>query len=142
MRLTIILLVICLFILYDTREPQEFVDVKERYQILREHLHETDNQKFHTIRRHIPITGIKNMNGTVGYNLNKGSEITVCLDGTPNEIFHVLIHELAHSTVDEYSHTPEFWDNYTELRDICVELGIYEKIPERTPFCGEHVQDK
>ena len=46
MRLAIILLVICLFILYDTQEPQEFVDVKERYQVLREHLHETDNQKF------------------------------------------------------------------------------------------------
>lgn len=142
MKLVIVVLVVCAYLLYTTREPVDFTDVKERYEILRKHLQETDNQKFHILKRCIPITGIKKMHGTVGYNLNKGSEITVCLDGSPNEIFHVLIHELAHSTVGEYSHSPEFWDNYTELRDICIELGIYEKIPERTPFCGEHVQDK
>jgi len=28
------------------------------------------------------------------------------------------------------------------LRDICVELGIYEKIPDKTKFCGQHIQDK
>jgi hypothetical protein len=78
----------------------------------------------------------------VGYNTNKGQEIAICLDGTPNEIFHVLIHELAHCTVDEYSHSEEFWANYVELRDICIQLGIYQKIPERTKFCGEHIQDK
>jgi len=82
------------------------------------------------------------MNGTVGYNTNKGAEIVVCLGGTPNEIFHVLIHELAHCTVEEYSHSEQYWENYIELRDICVNLGIYEKIPERTKFCGQHIQDK
>ena len=82
------------------------------------------------------------MNGTVGYNTNKGAEIVVCLGGTSNEIFHVLIHELAHCTVEEYSHSEQYWENYIELRDICVNLGIYEKIPERTKFCGQHIQDK
>ena len=82
------------------------------------------------------------MNGGVGYNTNKGGDIAVCLDGEPNEIFHVLIHELAHCTVDEYEHSQEFWNNYIELRDICINLGIYEKIPNKTPFCGEHIQDK
>jgi hypothetical protein len=82
------------------------------------------------------------MNGTVGYNTNKGGDIVVCLDGDVNEIFHVLLHELAHCTVKDYDHTEEFWNNYIELRDMCIELGVYTKIPERTPFCGEHVQDK
>jgi len=92
--------------------------------------------------RCIPITGMKRMNGSVGSNTNKGGEIVVCLDGNTNQVFHVLIHELAHSTVEEYSHSPEFWDNYVELRDICVHLGIYQQIPERTKFCGQHIQDK
>ena len=94
------------------------------------------------LHRTIPLTGMKRMQGSVGSNTNKGGEIVVCLDGKPNEIFHVLIHELAHCTVSEYSHSPQFWENYIELRDMCINLGIYEQIPERTEFCGQHIQDK
>ena len=138
----IVLIVINLWILYQTREPQALVEVKEKYRILREHLRETNNEKFHMITRCVPITGINGMKGTVGYNTNKGQEIAICLDGSVNDIFHVLIHELAHSTVTEYSHSENYWNNYVELRDICVNLGIYEKIPERKPFCGQNIQDK
>ena len=138
----IILILVNLYILQQTHEPQEFVKVKEKYQILRKHIIETGHPKFHMLQRCIPLTGMKKMNGSVGYNTNKGHEIALCLDGTPNEIFHVLIHELAHCTVDEYSHSEQFWSNYIELRDMCVNLGIYEKIPERTKFCGQHIQDK
>ena len=138
----IILLLVNAFILVTTQEPREFVEVKEKYEVLRRHIIETDNQKFHMLSRCIPITGFKRMSESVGYNTNKGAEIVLCLDGSVNEIFHVLIHELAHSTVEEYSHSEEYWNNYVELRDICVNLGIYEKIPERTQFCGQHVQDK
>ena len=138
----IILLLVNAFILVTTQEPRECVEVKEKDEVLRRHIIETDNQKFHMLSRCIPITGFKRMSESVGYNTNKGAEIVLCLDGSVNEIFHVLIHELAHSTVEEYSHSEEYWNNYVELRDICVNLGIYEKIPERTQFCGQHVQDK
>jgi predicted metal-dependent hydrolase len=142
MILVLVLLILNAFIYHKTQEPRELLEIKEKYRILREHIHETNDEKFKVLVRPIPITGVHRMNGTVGYNVNKGAEITVCLDGKVNEIFHVLIHELAHSTVDEYSHSVEFWKNYSELRDMCIELGIYDKIPERTKFCGQHVQDK
>jgi len=138
----VVLFIVNLWILYQTRENPKLVEVKEKYRILREHLDETNHEKFSVLIRCIPITGMMKMNGSVGYNTNKGGEIAVCLDGEPNEIFHVLIHELAHCTVDEYEHSRKFWENYIELRDICIDLGIYEKIPEKTEFCGEHVQDK
>ena len=138
----IVLFLVNVFILMNTREPREFVEVKEKYKTLRDHLRDTDNQKFHMLVHCVPLTGVKKMNGTVGYNTNKGQEIALCLDGTVNEIFHVLIHELAHCTVEEYSHSNEYWSNYIELRDICVDIGVYEKIPERTRFCGQHIQDK
>lgn len=138
----IVLLLLNLWILSQTREPQELVEVKEKYRTLREHIASTGHPKFQMLTRRVPITGYHSMDDTVGYNTNKGAEIAVCLDGNPNEIFHVLIHELAHCTVDEYSHSEKFWDNYIELRDMCVDLGIYEKIPERTKFCGQHIQDK
>ena len=138
----IVLLLINLVILYTTREPQELVEVKEKYRILREHIRDTGNEKFKMLVRPTPITGLKRMNGSVGSNTNKGGEIVLCLDGKTNEIFHVLIHELAHSTVHEYSHSPEFWKKYVELRNICVHLDIYQQIPQRTEFCGQHIQDK
>jgi predicted metal-dependent hydrolase len=138
----IVLILVNLIILAQTKQPQALVEVKEKYRILREHLIETNNEKFRNLKRCVPITAFHRMRDTIGYNTNKGQEIAICLDGEPNEIFHVLIHELAHSTVQEYSHSEKFWDNYIELRDMCVNLGIYEKIPERTKFCGQHIQDK
>ena len=101
----LILIVLSLFILLQTREPYKLIEVKEKYRILREHLRETNHEKFHMLVRCIPITGFIRMNGGVGYNTNKGGEIAVCLDGETNEIFHVLIHELAHCTVEEYDHS-------------------------------------
>jgi predicted metal-dependent hydrolase len=136
------LILVNLVILTQTKQPQALVEVKEKYRILREHLIETNNEKFRNLKRCVPITAFYRMRESVGYNTNKGQEIAVCLDGSPNEIFHVLIHELAHCTVEEYSHSDQFWNNYLELRDMCVNLGIYEKIPERTKFCGQHIQDK
>ncbi len=138
----ILLLFLNLVILYKTREPQQLVEVKEKYRILREHTRNTGNEKYKMLVHPTPITGMKKMKDSVGSNTNKGSEIVVCLDGKTNEIFHVLIHELAHSTVDEYSHSQEFWNNYIELRDMCVHLGIYQQIPQKTEFCGQHIQDK
>lgn len=137
-----ILILLNMWLLQQTREPLELIEVKEKYRTLREHLKESKNEKFHMLTRCIPITGMRKMNGSVGSNTNKGGEIVVCLDGETNEIFHVLIHELAHCTVKEYSHSQKFWDNYIELRDICIELGIYKQIPNKTAFCGQHIQDK
>tara|TARA_B100001996_G_scaffold24588_1_gene19073 strand:+ start:481 stop:909 length:429 start_codon:yes stop_codon:yes gene_type:complete len=138
----IVLILVNIWILFQTREPQQLTEVKEKYKLLREHISSVNHPKYQMLVRAIPITGFRTMDNAVGYNTNKGQEIALCLDGEPNEIFHVLIHELAHCTVEEYSHSPQFWANYMELRDMSIELGIYEQIPDRTEFCGQHVQDK
>ena len=137
-----LLIVINLLILKMTREPLVLVEVRQRYNKLRDHIVETNNEKYMILKKPVPLTGMQRMKESVGYNTNKGAEIVVCLDGTTNDIFHVLIHELAHCTVKEYSHSEAFWKNYIELRDMCVELGIYENIPEKKEFCGQHIQDK
>ena len=142
MILAILLLIINVLLFINTREPQELTDVREKYRTLREHLKETNNQEFKMLYREIPLTAHRYTNGYIGYNVNKGKSIGICIDGETNEIFHVLLHELAHCTVDEYSHTKEFWKNFNELKTMCVSLGIYQEIPERTEFCGKHVQDK
>lgn len=139
MIVVIVLLIINIFIFMSTVEPEKLRIVKERYEILRNNLEGTEFQK---LTRYIPITAHHTLRGTVGYNLNKGGEIGLCLDGEVNEIFHVLIHELAHCMVQEYDHSTDYWGRYVKLRDICVRLNIYEPIPNETPFCGMHIQDK
>ena len=138
----LVLIVINFIILFMIREPENFAEVKKRYKILREHIEKTNNEKFRVLTHPIPLTALRNMSGTVGYNVNKGADITICIDGEVNEIMHVLIHELAHSTVPEWTHSDNFWNNFMELRGICESIGIYTRLPDKTKFCGQYIQDK
>ena len=139
----LLLIIINVFLLLNTKEPKELTEVREKYRILREHLKETNNEEFDMLYDEIPITAHYRISkGAVGYNTNKGNEIGLCIDGDTNEIFHVLLHELAHCTVEEYSHSKEYWEKFKKLRKISVELGIYEEIPKKTKFCNKYVQDK
>jgi hypothetical protein len=138
----LVLIVINLIILFMIREPENFTEVKKRYKILREHLEKTNNEKFGMLIHPIPLTALRKMSGTVGYNVNKGADITICIDGEVNEIMHVLIHELAHSTVPEWTHSENFWNNFMELRGVCESIGIYTRLPDKTKFCGQYIQDK
>jgi hypothetical protein len=138
----LVLIVINLIILFMIREPENFAEVKKRYKILREHIEKTNNEKFRVFIRPIPLTALRKMSGTVGYNVNKGADITICIDGEVNEIMHVLIHELAHSTVPEWTHSENFWNNFMELRGVCESIGIYTRLPDKTKFCGQYIQDK
>ena len=143
MIVALLLIIINVLLFVNTKEPQEITEVREKYRIIREHLIETDNKKFEMLQNEVPITAHYSIaKGAIGYNTNKGTEIGLCIDGDSNEIFHVLLHELAHSTVDEYSHSKDYWTNFKKLRDMCVQLGIYKEIPNKTKFCGKHVQDK
>jgi|SRR6056300_1550501 hypothetical protein len=139
MIVALILVIINVYLFVSTFEPEKLRIVKERYEILRDNVRGTE---FEQLERCIPITGHHGLKGTVGYNVNKGSEIGLCIDGEVNEIFHVLIHELTHCLVDAYDHSPVYWEKYNSLRALCVRLNIYEPIPTETPFCGMHVQDK
>jgi hypothetical protein len=140
--LLILLIVLDLYLIYGTRDSPNMIEVKRRYKILRQHIKKNRNmipEKFWLLSKPILLVGKES--GELGYNSNKGFEIGLCLNGSPNDIFHVLLHELSHSTVDEYSHSEQFWKNFSELRDICSKINIYDKIPERKEFCGQFIQD-
>jgi hypothetical protein len=140
--ITTFLILLNVVLLWATQEPPNLIEVKRRYQILVDYIRENQDvvpEKFRVLENQVVITGRKG--GDLGYNVNKGFEIGICLDGSPNDMFHVLLHELAHSTVKEYTHSEQFWKNFGELKDISVELGIYQRIPQRKKFCGEYIQD-
>jgi len=139
--LVVFLVLLNVLLLWFTQEPENLVEVRRRYHILVDHIRGDVPEKFHALRNYFVITSKKG--GLLGYNTNKGFEIGICLDGTPNDMFHVLLHELAHSMDEETgdTHTQEFWKNLSELKDMAVNLGIYERIQGKRQFCGEYLWD-
>ena len=73
MIVALLLLIINIFILMNTREPEKLTEVREKYRILRENLKETGNEKFEMLHDEVPITAYYKMRGSVGYNTNKAS---------------------------------------------------------------------
>ena len=69
-----------------------------------------------------------------GYNVNKGKYIAVCLhdeQGRPNaynEVFFVLLHELAHVASDNYGHDVMFWNTFRRLIRVASDAGLYQNI--------------
>jgi len=124
-------------------------ELYRRYDILLDHLRNTEHvdTRFSRLRKRCILTGIhgSRMNrGTIGYNVNKGYEIYICLDGGPDSIdsaMNVLIHELAHVTVDEYDHSPAFWESFKDLKELCKALGIYKTLEGTPDYCGITIRD-
>ena len=142
MFIVYLLIIINLFIFINTKEPENFKIVKEKYRILREHIQKGNDEDMKVLVDEITLTAHNDLYfNTLGYNTNKGYEIGLCINGEPNEIFHVLLHELAHSTVNEYSHSDHFWDKTRKLKAIAKEIGIYEPINKKTRFCSSYIQD-
>ena len=139
-------LMINIILVATVDEPKLLKDIKSRYLTLQKHLRETPtiDPRFEVFRTHQPIiTGIDSIRmnkGTIGYNVNKGYEIYICLDGDNiNAAMHVLIHELAHMTVPEYDHTEAYWSSFKDLRQLCITLGIFTPLPEPQKYCGGEI---
>ena len=140
-------MVVCL-LAARIREPPILVEIKRRYGVLLQHLRDTPSvdPRFEVLRRHEPLlTGIDSsrMNrGTIGYNVNKGYEIFICIDndGSVDAAMHVLIHELAHMTVPEYDHTDAYWQSFKDLRGLCETLGLIRTASDgQVKYCGGQI---
>ena len=120
------------------REPKVLTEVRKLYAQFRDVVPD----KYAVLRRQVLLIGYLKKDKELGYNTNKGYEICLCLDGTANQVFHVLLHELAHSTVKEYDHNDSFWNNFKELREIATANGLYKPIVQAEQFCGKAIPTK
>jgi hypothetical protein len=137
-KLSILIVLALLCIYSSTQQPKVFKEAMKKYEMLLEKLRETG--EFPILQRRYLITGMLSK-GQVGYNVNKGYEIFICIDGSDvNSIFHVILHEIAHSSVKEYQHSGQFWDNLHKLKAVASRIGIYKGISRR-PYCGHHISD-
>lgn len=121
-------------------EPPLLSELKRRYEIL---INSLDGTDFEILRKKRSIITAKydDSDGNIAYNVNKGYEIFMCLDGKNiNGAMYVLLHELAHITVDEYDHSERFWKNFKKLREHAVNIGIYTPEPEMV-YCGQTIKD-
>jgi hypothetical protein len=125
-------------ILTTAKEPDVMKEVRRLYELLRK---DPDFIKtYPELQREVIITGMLRK-GQVGYNINKGYEIYICLDGADvNQVMHVLLHELAHVTVSEFQHSGGFWENLHKIKSIAARMGIYTGI-SRTSYCGHYISD-
>jgi hypothetical protein len=140
--LFIVLVILSVASIVTTREPENFTHVKKLYAQLRNHVRSNQvPEKFKVLQNQVLLIGYLKKKHELGYNTNKGYEIGLCLDGKVNQIFHVLLHELAHSTVTEYEHSTQFWQNFKELREIATQIGIYEPVNSSEKFCGKYISD-
>jgi hypothetical protein len=140
--LVIILLLVVIFLLTFTYENPLLSEIKRRYEFLIENLKES--KQFDMLVKNRAVITEKNKtatDNTIAFNVNKGYEIHICLDGRKiNGAMYVLLHELAHITVEEYDHTEQFWTNFRNLREYASLIGIYT--PERElEYCGEVIHD-
>ena len=125
------------------KDPKSLITLRERYAILREEFSKLpEGHKYRKLENPILLVGYHGMQGgLLGFNTNKGSEIGLCVDGCPNELMHVLLHELAHATVKEYDHSPTFWKNLDELKTFAESNKLYKTIDDPKGFCGSHIHD-
>lgn len=129
-----ILVILVLLILIFHQEDPKMRSLKKVYYEFIQRVPE----KYKVLRKPACITGI--YGGDIGTNVNKGSEIFICMDGTTNDSFHVLLHELAHSTVKEYDHSDKFWENFGELKNIAKSEGMYSDVAPKS-YCGKMISD-
>lgn len=132
----ILLVALCICVILTTGEPKEFQELRKRYNqflgiLPKEYYKLRDKSVL------VCLTG----HGELGYNINKGHEIAICYDKDVNSMFHVLIHELAHTTVPEYDHSDAFWENTKKLTTLASQAGLYHPIAHQKSYCGETIRD-
>lgn len=138
--LVILLLVVVIYILLTNTEDPLFTEIKRRYDIFLKNL--PPGGEFDILKNNRAILTVKDdKSGNIAFNVNKGYEIYICLDGRKiNAAMYVLLHELAHITVEEYDHSERFWSNFKKLREYASNIGIYT--PEyEMEYCGQKIKD-
>jgi len=136
---------LALVLVFWCRDPPLLVKIKARYEkLLRAVRTDPDlDPRWEPVKRRVILTamnGWSKAKGAIAFNVNKGYEIYLCMDGQDvNTAMHVLIHELTHSTVREYEHSDDFWKNFKDFKKYCADVGVYTP-GEVGPYCGENIR--
>jgi hypothetical protein len=139
--LIILLLITISYILFTNQEDPLLTEIKRRYEILLQSDLPDEFKILKTSRAIVTAKSIEESDNNIAYNVNKGYEIHICLDGQNiNGAMYVFLHELAHITVEEYDHSERYWANFKKLREYAASINIYT--PEKNlEYCGQKIND-
>lgn len=78
--------------------------------------------------------------------VDKGTIIYICIrDHSTKELLseqhglYVFLHELAHVVTYSVGHTPEFYENMSNIVEACTSLGKLSRNMVPMMYCGEHI---
>jgi len=119
--------------LMDVLKESRYLDQVPIQNLLRKYEHKTIQLD--------ELPNVSSLQTTFAFNVNKGERISICLskENTLNDLFFVVLHELAHSMTKEYAHNTQFWENFKRLIEIATKHSIYtnhnySKTPSK--FCN------
>jgi hypothetical protein len=137
---TLLVITVCVILILN-RSPPMLKELKKRYNKFLDAIQFHEKYKDLYTNKSI-ITGLKKKEDTIAYNINKGYEIYIAIDDKSdiNSAMYVLLHEIAHTTVEEYDHSEGFWRNFKELRQIATDAGLYSPVKNST-YCGQTIND-
>ena len=111
--------------LYDIKKADILAKVKLKINVLIKSLSSTDERRKLLENKSIKLQERDN-NNNIGYTINKGDNIGLCIDDDENTLFFIVLHELAHVITKSYGHDEMFWKNFEFLIKQAVKIKIYD----------------
>ena len=111
--------------LYDIEKANMLAKVKLKIEILIKSLSRSDERRKLLENKRIKLEEREN-DKHIGYTINKGDKIGLCINDDENTLFFVVLHELAHVITQSYGHDEKFWSNFEFLIKQSIKLNIYD----------------
>ena len=67
----------------------------------------------------------RSTNSDIGYTINKGETIGLCIEDDINTLMFICIHEIAHVCTKSVGHTKQFWENFKYILEIAIKINVY-----------------
>ena len=156
----VLLLLVVLVVLYKAWEglpkvhrptPEQQVTLnilKDRIHKLLAYLEMHDDPMLATLKTRLRARPPKlvHTSDRAGFSQNKGEIVGICLTEAAdknnsseyiNNLFYVLIHELAHIGAEEYGHTDKFWVLFSSLRQHAQDANLLSIVDRDSAVCGQ-----
>tara|TARA_B100001741_G_C16553761_1_gene601084 strand:- start:5451 stop:5855 length:405 start_codon:yes stop_codon:yes gene_type:complete len=114
--------------------------LKDKLQTIQLYALQNQSTQYSVIKRAIHDLKIKH-SSVAGMTINK-KYIKLCytdMRDDMNDIFYVLLHELAHIISNSWGHGKEFVVSLNELLRLAIESGAYVVNRKPGKVCGTHV---
>jgi len=111
--------------LNDVKKANKLANLDEKVKKLISSLSDDDERK--KLLQAAPLNFQERQDSKdIGYTINKGDKIGLCIGDDDNALFFVTLHELSHIVTKEYGHPKEFWNNFEFLIKKAVEADLYK----------------